>query len=561
MGSRIILTGALVAALAACTQADEREPTWFGGIQPLFREKCAICHGAVPIDERVAGFRLDRSVAGDEATLDAHDYLAQIRSTTVLREAPVMPQLGELSDADRELIDRWVQAGGPKGERDNRLPTAVVTSPASAPAQVDQTLSLTVKAEDPDRDGLFLAIEARDPVGGEATTLVSGLGGGTHLFDLDTGQLVSGREVSIVAVLDDGHDDDPARNRHDVVLVPSMLVDHGARGTAPTVRVLEPNGGGTMIGEGTIAWSASDPDAGDTLRFDLDLLRIEGDGSMTVVGPIARGLADVSTFMWDTSAVPATAGGEPIGYEVRVTVTDLAGNVRRDDSDGAFTVAPPVVSTSLTWADVKPTFVTYCKACHGQPARGLALEYFRLDKYDAADPEPPLNADVGVYEQRAQVYQRMISLKNMPPAGAPQPTAAERAAIAEWISAGAPETMGPTDAPPAVLWTTPNDSAVVRTSATGAITLAWSASDPEDGAVTGEIAYARLSATADQTAFCDGSLAGWTTLPATIDAGSYAWTAPAQGYYCLRATATDPTGHTTTRIATRPVKFKTTPGP
>jgi mono/diheme cytochrome c family protein len=552
-----LLSAAALLALAACGAADDREPTWFGGVQALVNHACAACHGAEPLDERIAGFRLDRSVAGDDFTLDAHDFLAQIRSTAVLGLAPAMPLTGEISDADRDLLDRWVQAGGPKGVRDNQPPTALMTAPAAAPAQVDQSLALTVTSADADDDGLLMAIEARDLASGEVATMASGLGAGTYELALDTGQLASGRDVELLAIVDDGYDDDPARNRHEITLVPTLRVDHGARGTAPSVRLLEPNGGATLIGDATIAWSASDPDAGDTLTFDLDLLRMKVDGSTTVIGPIVHGLTGVSTHVWDTSAVPATDAGGPIGYAVRVTATDRAANLRSDDSDSPFTVAA-MTTTTLTWADVKPTFITFCKGCHGQPARSVALEDFRLDKYDAADPEPPANGDLGVYEMRAQVYQRLVVATSMPPAGAPQPTAADRARIGEWISAGAPRGGGSGDNAPVIVWTTPNDSAVVRTSATGAITLAWSASDPEGEPLTGEIAFARLQATADQTAFCDGALAGWAALPVDVAAGSYAWTAPATDYYCLRATATDPGGHTTVRIAQRPVKYRTT---
>ena len=547
---------AFAAAAAGCADPDPREPTWFGGVQALINFQCGRCHGAVPAEDAIADFRLDRYVAGDATTLDAHDYLAPIRLHAVLRQAPAMPLNGALDADDRDLLDRWVLAGGPKGTRANQLPTVTMSAPASPPAQVDQGVTLSFTAADADRDGLAVAIELRDLSSGDVTPVIAGLGAGRHDLSLDTGQLASGIDVAVVATADDGYADDPAANRHEIVLVSSVRVDHGARGTAPTVRVLEPNGGATLIGQTTIAWTASDPDAGEVLTFDLDLLRVAADGTTTVVAPIVHGLTGTTSHAWDTTAIPATDAAGPIPYRVRVTATDRAVNVRADDSDGAFTVVPPVVSTTLTWADVKPIFVTYCKACHGEPARTPALDGFRFDKYDAADAEPPANGDLGVYEKRAVVYQRLVSAMTMPPAAQPQPSAADRMRVGEWILAGAPRNGGMSDQPPTVVWTTPNDSAVVRTTSAGAITLVWSASDPEGGALTGALAYAPLQAAADQTAFCDGALAGWTPLPVAIGAGTLAWTAPATGYYCLRATATDPTAHTTVRVALRPVRFR-----
>lgn len=44
-------------------------------------------------------------------------------------------------------------------------------------------------------------------------------------------------------------------------------------------------------------------------------------------------------------------------------------------------------------------------------------------------------------------------------------------------------------------------------------------------------------------------MTGWADLPVAIDAGSRRWTLPAQGYYCLRSTATDAAAQTSVWIA------------
>ena len=534
----------LLLAIAACADAVPEAPTWFDDVRPIVMANCV---------------RLARSVAGDADTADAFDYADQIRVRAA--EEGSMPIDYTLSDRQRAILERWVAVGAPKGTRANQPPLATLVAPAAPPTMVDQSIALTVVATDPDGDGLNLMLGVRDLASGDTYPVSARVGGGLRTLAVDTGQLASGHDVEVYAIVDDGFADDPAQNQHEVTLIESLRIDHGVRGTAPTVRLLEPNGGETILGETTIAWTATDPDPGDTLTADLDLVRVAADGSATVAASLATDLTGVATFVWDPTGLPTADAAGPIAYRIRVTVADAgAQNVRSDESDATFSIAPPTVPTTLTWDDVRPTFVTFCVECHGQPPRIGALDYFRLDKYDTSDPVPPVTTDSGVYEVRALVYQRLVVNQNMPPAAAPKPTAAQRDQIAQWILGGAPRAAGPVDAAPTFVWTTPNDSAIARTS-TGTITLAWSAADPEGLALTGTIAYAPLSAMSDQTARCDGALTGWTTLPVAVDAGTYAWTVPARGYYCLRGEVTDPGSHTTTRVALRPVKYATTPGP
>ncbi len=547
------------ALAAACAEPVPDAPTWFADVQPIMMANCARCHGADPDPAAPTGIRLDRYVAGDLERDDAWDYRDPIDVRAAVEGT--MPVGYTLPDRQREIISRWVANGAPKGTRANQPPTAILIAPATPPAMVDQSIELTLGTSDPDGDGLIVAVGVRDLTSADTYPIQGGLGGGLRAVSVDTGQLASGHDFEVYALVDDGFADDPAQNVHELTLIPSVRVDHGARGTAPTVRLLEPNGGQTVLGGTTIAWSATDPDPAETLTASLDLVRVAADGSGTVDRNLASGLVDMSSFVWDPTGAPVEDGGGPIAYRIRVTVSDRGAlNTRSDESDATFTIAPEAVPTSLTWDDVKPIFVTYCRDCHGQPARGGGLEYFRLDKYDAADPEPPVNSDLGVYEQRALVYQRMIVQQNMPPAAAPRPTAAQRDMVAAWILGGAPRSGGPQDAPPTFVWTTPNDSAISRTT-TGMITLVWSTSDPEGLAVTGMLEFARLTAMSDQTARCDGTLSAWTALPADVAAGTFTWTVPMTGYYCLRATVADPGGNATTRAALRPVKYSTMPGP
>jgi hypothetical protein len=555
------ITVVAVVALGACAEPPPESPTWFSDVQPIINANCARCHGAVPQTDQIAAFRLDRYVANDANTLDAFDYRDQIVLHAVDLETPVMPPRELLTDRQRAIIDRWALDGAPKGSRANQPPTAILLAPDPAPAQVDQELALTIDANDADGDGLTVSIEMHDLATDETWLLPMSLGAGMHPLTIDTGQLASTHDFEISAIVDDGFSDNPEENQHAVMLVPSVRVDHGARGTAPTVRVLEPNGGQALLGATTIAWTAMDPDAGDTLTIDIDLVKVAADGSSTIVASIASGLTSGSTFVWNPAGVPTQEGGQAIPYKIRVTATDAGAlNTRFDESDTSFTIAPMSVSTNLTWDDVKGIFATYCLQCHGQPARTVALEYFRLDKYDATDPVDPINTDEGVYEMRSLIYQRLVTAGSMPPAVERQPTSAEVAKVGEWILGGAPKGAGPTDAPPTFTWSTPNDSSVSRTT-TGMINLAWSTSDPEGMTVTGSIEFTRLNATADQTAFCDTPLTGWADIGADVTTGSFTWTVPATGYYCARGTVSDPGGNTTVRVARRPVRYATSPAP
>jgi hypothetical protein len=181
----------------------------------------------------------------------------------------------------------------------------------------------------------------------------------------------------------------------------------------------------------------------------------------------------------------------------------------------------------------------------------MSLESFRLDKYDAADPAPPVNADLGVYELRGTVYQRMIASANMPPASEPQPTAAERDAVGNWIQGGAPRAGGPSNARPSFTWIRPN---ATQTGAATAL-LQWSAADPE-GLASGALQYAKLNGV---PATGCGNVANATWMPindpkatatlmgATTWADSFAWTIPStpNGYFCVRGSVTDLANQTT----------------
>lgn len=532
----------------------------------MLREACSGCHGDEPVDPKVASFRLDRYVKDDAATYDVWDYAqpsgelpAPLQRVAVNREAPAMPPGKALSQRDRDLLERWLAQGAPKGVRPNRPPAIERLAPAEV-TSVDQELSLSLRAWDDDHDGLIVELWAHERgTSGDAGDLPMSpkLGAGQRELTLDTGILGSKRRYEIYAILDDGFSDDPAQNRVRAEVVAEVFVDHGLKGTAPAVRLLGPNGGETLIGSAMITWSASDLDLGDTLSIDLALVAVAADGSETGTTAIASGLANTGSYAWSIpTSIPATDGaGAPQRYKLRATARDQLGvpqNVRSDLSDATFTIAHPV-ATTLTWNDLRPVFTTYCSECHGEPARTGPLDYFRLDKYDAGDAVAPVTADFGVYEVRQLVYQRMISSAQMPPASSAQPSSAERARVGSWILGGAPR-GGANGARPVFTWLSPT-----ATDATPPVALQWRGADGE-GLRSGLLEFAKVNG--NLAAGCGGALGGvaWVALAepkANVMLGgaaqwvdSISWTPPSTpaGYYCVRGTVVDTDGQATTTV-------------
>jgi len=563
---RAFVPVAAVAFLAACGPSVPAHPTYFHDVQPILQANCERCHGPDPKPSAISSVRLDRYVAGDDQSLDAYDYRQAIvdhAAATPRLVEPKMPPTFPLSDRQKAILRNWVADGAPKGERDDALPRAELVDASLVPTSVDQSLDLQVRSWDDDGDGLWVQLFAREVGQVNELPLVQRFGQGIRSVTADTGVLPSGRTYEVFAALDDGFSDEPWQNRVDVTLIPALAVDHGSKGTAPLVQLLQPNGGKTLLGTVTIAWTASDPDPGDTLSIDLDLYTQSG-ADWVKVETIGSGLPNGPQSVQWTPDVPSTTPAPesaPIPYKIRVTATDTAGNVRFDESDTPFTVAPPPKVTTLTWDDVKPIFATNCLQCHGATASIPANDYFRLDKYDAADPVPPINTDQGAYEVKDLIYQKMVLDKSMPPPSATsKPTSQQRTDVGDWIVGGAPKGGGPVNAPPTVTWSTPNDSAVSPT-VNGSITLRWTAVDPEGSPITGPVSAVQIFARTDALASCSASLVGWSALAGvSAGAGTAAFTRPACNptpgntcYWCFKVDASDGV-NTTTRAAAKPVK-------
>jgi parallel beta-helix repeat protein len=111
--------------------------------------------------------------------------------------------------------------------------------------------------------------------------------------------------------------------KHGEVMLKNIVVSSNT----PMVTVTYPNGGESLSGLQSIAWTATDAD-GDTLTFDV-LHSVDGGNHWSA---IAIGLKQ-NSYLWDTDETPG--GSQSL---IRVSTTDGV-NTGKDDSDSPFTVA------------------------------------------------------------------------------------------------------------------------------------------------------------------------------------------------------------------------------
>jgi hypothetical protein len=482
-----------------------------------------------------------------------------------------MPPDYALSARQQEILTGWVASGAPKGTRSNTLGRITLISPAGT-TTADQTIDTTFRSWDEDLDGLVVQLWARDTANLERIPLGAQTGGGQRTLSIDAGTLAHQHMFEIYAVVDDGFSDDPTANKaNEVTLIPSVFVDHGERGTAPTVKLVAPNDGGTQIGQLDIVWTAADPDVengvSDPLRIDLALVRYDANDVEVSSTPITTTSLpnSPSSFHWTIpSSIPTMDNGVAIPYRVRVTATDTYGvpnNVRSDVSDLPFTIET-ATTTTYTWTDspapggVGALFDKYCKECHSEPPSTPALDPYCFIQYDQQHPVSPCEAsDLGVYERRADVYNRVVTLGNMPPASAKvKITAADRAIIGNWLAGGAPYGAGPTDPRPRFVWDSPGAS-----TGTYPVTLSWHADDGE-GLTMGEIQVFAVTGACTSDSCCANKTGNPTTIAnpnasATLMGAmtwmsSFAYTPPnlAGTFHCVQGVVTDTSNQTTTVV-------------
>ena len=86
-------------------------------------------------------------------------------------------------------------------------------------------------------------------------------------------------------------------------------------------------------------------------------------------------------------------------------------------------------------ADVQPILAAHCiSSCHGVDQTDSSRTDFRLDYY-----EPTTAGQVkGAKEMASRIKVKAFDQRTMPPLDSPQPSDAQRAVLARWVTAGAP---------------------------------------------------------------------------------------------------------------------------
>jgi hypothetical protein len=110
----------------------------------------------------------------------------------------------------------------------------------------------------------------------------------------------------------------------------------GGETSNPQVLLLSPNGGETLIDSTVVAWSAEDPDPGETPILSIDLEYTSDGGEAWLA--LGSDLANSGFHEWDVSALP---GGD--SYLVRVTA-----------ADSTLAPIPATVTTFAEWKETHP---------------------------------------------------------------------------------------------------------------------------------------------------------------------------------------------------------------
>jgi hypothetical protein len=198
---------ALLLLLAACAPEVPDAPGYQADVMPVLAANCLRCHGAPALGGAPAALRLD--AYADLAAVDPADpaaevpiggaatYAAAIALRVANPDAPMPPRF-PLDDWQIELLERWAQAGAPRGapRSGNRPPAIAVEDVTSAGG----ALAIRVRVTDPDGDpvGGVLRLDA-----GAGQPLVGPVRSG--VVDLTwTPANVTPATYPLIAFLDDG---------------------------------------------------------------------------------------------------------------------------------------------------------------------------------------------------------------------------------------------------------------------------------------------------------------------------------------------------------------------
>ncbi len=385
-------------------------PTFYGTILPIFNDKCNSCHQS-PFDNN-APETFDLSLYSKTANLNGSvEKGSQIQSNLI---QDLMPPKGDpdLTASELEQIAMWLGAGMPEGQEGvSEAPSFSFITPSSAAQNVlNDNFIISWLAEDPDNDAVINLYYDTNNSGNNGSLIVSGLRENSDSsFNWNTSSLPSNMEYFIYSSISDGVNDTLWTYAPGSVFIP--LRDN----TKPSILISSPTAGQTFTdGSVAINWSAEDLD-GDGIN--ITLLAAQSDLNWT---EIYNG-ANSGNYSWSTAGL--SNGSD---YRIRAVAMDDRGLSNEDTSD-VFTIHSGNTDYRYTDNYIKPFFDKYCVGCHSGRA---APKRLKLDSYPNITAKPG-NLDL--------IYLNTITDESMPPAKEIQPTAEERARLADWILGGAPQ--------------------------------------------------------------------------------------------------------------------------
>lgn len=430
---------ASAALAAACTDELPEDPGW-ADVAPVLAAHCVRCHGAPALGGAPPTFRLDRyddtplpttapgGAAGLRRVLGAAAMAEWIAART---EDGSMPPRFPLADPDRELLARWFAGRQPVSER-LVLPRRGPARPGNAPPRfsleavpAESGFALAYELRDPDRDLVAGELTATPALPGalplQPTISLGELHGGRGVLSLDTALLPAGR-YALEATLDDGGGAVRSLAAEVEVTPP--------RPAPPRLALLAPEQGDYLAAaELPVAIEVTARDA-DTARLTLTATLVDDRAEATPIDAVTLDVAAGAT-----TRVTLGTAGLPAGLTYRVLAEVSDGAAKAAARSGRFRVSRE--TTTDTFQTISDDILAvYCLRCHAGfprvPTLGIDLSRYR------GTAEMP-----GVLELRRRIYQRAVIAQSMPPGSARQRgegmTPEDRARLARWLLAGAPE--------------------------------------------------------------------------------------------------------------------------
>lgn len=433
----LVALGAL--ALGGCAPEVPAEPTWAEHVAPILVANCGRCHGATAIGGAPRSFRLDAyddTPDGAGGTLRGAGTMAEFIAARA-RTGTMPPTLG-LTEAQVATLERWAELRSfddsgvpqppPRGTRPgNRAPTleTLITPQGEEGTPEARVVTVAYQLADPDRDRVIGSVRVVDDT--LATRLeVGAIHDGRGVLQLDATRLVPG-SYRLRARVDDGSG---------VIEVGAgrFEIDHHGQ-AAPWLVPLNPAADDLVAdadGPTTIQLRVGDVDSAQLLVDAAIVDRAAGE-RLELATDLVVGAGSIVTLAYFPSDL---AAGDR--WQVEASVRDGVDRPPTSALGPAFTISHDTSADGFA-AIRDEILVPRCGACHGEALRipGVVLDVRTLT--DSADR-------AGVASSRSAIYRRVVLEQSMPPRsttlvddGGADLTAGERARLATWLRAGAPE--------------------------------------------------------------------------------------------------------------------------